>query len=107
MSDTTTKQGVDISYCQKQVDWNKVSGIDFAILRAGYGRYTNQKDSMFESHYAGAKKIGLPVGAYWYSYATTPEDAEKEADACIEVIKGISAINSLKCSAKALSQKYT
>ena len=87
MSDIT-KRGMDISYCQKKVTWSKVKGIDFAILRAGYGRYTNQKDSMFESHYAGAKSVNIPVGAYWYSYATTPEDAKKEADACIEILKG-------------------
>lgn len=85
---TDVKNGIDISYCQKKVDWDKVNGIDFVIVRAGYGRYTNQKDSMFESHYANAKAKGLPVGAYWYAYAKTPEDAVKEADACIEVIKG-------------------
>lgn len=84
----TTKQGVDISYCQNKVDWTKVSGIDFAILRAGFGKYTKQKDAMFESHYAGAKKIGLPIGAYWYSYATNADEARMEADACIEILKG-------------------
>ena len=82
------KKGIDISYFQKKVDWSKVSGIDFVIIRAGYGRYTHQKDSMFESHYAGAKKAGLPVGAYWYSYAMNEEEARKEADACIAVLAG-------------------
>lgn len=86
MSDTA-KNGIDISYCQKKVDWNKVTA-DFVIARAGYGRYTHQKDSMFESHYAGAKSRGIPIGAYWYSYAMTEDDARKEADACIEVLKG-------------------
>ena len=87
MPDTTTKKGIDISYCQKKVDWDKVTA-DFVIIRAGYGRYVNQKDSMFESHYVGAKSKNIPVGAYWYSYAMTPEDAVKEADACIEVLSG-------------------
>lgn len=81
------KKGIDISYCQKKVDWNKVNA-DFVIMRAGYGRLATQKDSMFEDHYAGAKKAGIPVGAYWYSYAKTPEEARLEADACIDVIKG-------------------
>ena len=84
---STEKKGIDISYCQKQIDWNKVTA-DFVIARAGYGRYTHQKDSMFESHYAGAKSRGIPIGAYWYSYAMNEEDARKEADACIEVLKG-------------------
>lgn len=83
----TAKKGIDISYCQKKIDWNKVTA-DFVIARAGYGRYTHQKDSMFESHYAGAKRRGIPIGAYWYSYAMTEEDARREADACIEVLKG-------------------
>ena len=81
------KKGIDISYCQKKIDWNKVDS-EFVIVRAGYGRYTTQKDTMFESHYAGAKKRGIPVGAYWYSYAKTPEEARLEADACIAVLAG-------------------
>ena len=80
-------KGIDISYCQKKIDWTKVN-VDFCIIRAGYGRYASQKDNMFESHYAGAKSRGIPVGVYWYSYAKTPEDAVKEADACLAVIKG-------------------
>lgn len=69
------------------MDWAKVTA-DFVIIRAGYGRYLNQKDSMFESHYAGAKSKNIPVGAYWYSYATNEDEARKEADTCIEVLKG-------------------
>ena len=79
-------KGIDVSYCQKKVDWKKVDA-DFVIIRAGYGRYANQKDSMFESHYAGAKSSGIPVGAYWYSYAMSPEESRQEADACLEVLK--------------------
>ena len=82
------KKGIDISYCQKKVDWAKVTGVEFVILRAGYGKYDTQKDSMFESHYAGAKKAGIPVGAYWYSYAKTEDDARKEADVCIKTLAG-------------------
>lgn len=81
------KRGIDISYCQKKVDWAKVTA-DFVIIRAGYGRYTHQKDSMFESHYSGARSKGIPVGAYWYSYAKTPDEARTEAEACLAVIKG-------------------
>lgn len=81
------KKGIDLSYCQTQVNWQKVTA-QFVIIRAGYGRYAKQKDTMFESHYAGAKSRGIPVGAYWYSYAMTPEEARLEADACLAVIKG-------------------
>jgi lysozyme len=83
-------KGIDISYAQTNIDFEKIkaAGVDFVIIRAGYGRNVNQKDKMFESHYAGAKAVGLAVGCYWYSYATNAEDAKREAEACLEVIKG-------------------
>ena len=87
--DDTPIRGIDVSTYQGVIDWQKVkaSGIQFAILRAGLGRHASQKDSRFEEYYAGAKAAGMPVGAYWYSYATTVEDALLEADACLECIK--------------------
>lgn len=89
---TTMKvwNGIDVSKYQGDVDWKKVkaSGVQFAILRAGYGRMKSQKDPKFESYYASCKEQGIPVGCYWYSYATDPEGARKEAQVCLEVIKG-------------------
>ena len=84
------KRGIDISYAQTSVDWAKVkaAGVEFAMVRAGYGRELSQKDSMFESHYAGAKSVGIPVGTYWYSYAKDVDGAKKEAAACLETIRG-------------------
>lgn len=81
------KKGIDISYCQTRIDWNTLN-VDFVIMRAGYGREVSQKDAMFESHYANAKQRGIPCGCYWYSYAMDVEGAKKEAQACLEVIKG-------------------
>lgn len=82
-------QGIDVSTYQRNVDYNKLkaAGIKYVIIRAGFGRYISQKDIMFESHYAAAKAAGLDVGAYWYSYATSMEDAKREAQTCIEAIK--------------------
>ena len=84
------KRGIDISYAQTSVDWAKVkaAGVEFAMVRSGYGRELSQKDSMFESHYAGAKSVGIPVGTYWYSYAKDVDGAKKEAAACLETIRG-------------------
>ena len=81
---------VDISEFQQNIDFNKMKndGIKAVIIRAGYGRETSQKDSMFESHYRNAKSAGLKVGAYWYSYADSINDAEKEAKAFMAVAKG-------------------
>lgn len=79
---------VDISEFQQNIDFNKMKndGIKAVIIRAGYGREVSQKDSMFESHYRNAKSAGLKVGAYWYSYADSVSDAEKEAKTCLECI---------------------
>lgn len=83
-------KGIDVSVHNGKIDWQKVkaAGIQFAILRAGFGKLASQKDDRFEENYAGAKAAGIPVGVYWYSYATTVSEALEEAKACIEVIKG-------------------
>lgn len=80
------KKGIDVSVHQGEIDWNKVN-VDFAIIQAGYGRVSSQKDKYFEKNYAGCKANGISCGVYWYSYAKTVEDAKKEANACLEVIK--------------------
>ena len=79
---------VDVSEFQQGINFNKMKndGIKAVIIRAGYGRETSQKDSMFESHYRNAKAAGLMIGAYWYSYADSVSDAEKEAKACLKCI---------------------
>lgn len=81
------KNGIDVSEWQGSVDWSKVNA-DFAILRAGYGRLATQKDKRFDEYYKGAKAAGIPVGAYWYSYAMSEDEARQEAKACLEVLKG-------------------
>lgn len=83
-------KGIDVSKHNGKVDWKKVKadGVQFAILRAGYGKLTSQKDPTFEANYAGAKAAGIPVGAYWYSYAVTTAETKQEAEACLSVLKG-------------------
>ena len=85
-----TFKGIDVSQYQQSIDFKKVkaSGVDFVIIRAGFGKYANQKDPYFESHYKAAKAAGLKVGAYWYSYAATVAEAKAEAQTCINAIKG-------------------
>ena len=82
--------GIDVSVHNGKIDFARVkeAGIQFVIVRAGLGKYAKQKDARFEENYAGAKAAGIPVGAYWYSYAVTPEEAIEEARVCIEVLKG-------------------
>lgn len=83
-------EGIDISEWQTDVDYMKLKsqGINFAIIRCGYGKNINQKDKMFEKHYAGLKYAGIKVGCYLYSYCNKVENAILEARNCLEFIKG-------------------
>lgn len=81
-------KGIDVSEWQGQINFDRVkqSGIQFVIIRAGYGNSTSQKDRYFEENYSKAKAAGLKVGAYWYSYASSPSDAVLEAQACLTIL---------------------
>lgn len=84
--------GIDVSQHNGVIDWEKVKAsgkVDFAILRCGFGRENpKQTDKQFERNYAECTRLGIPVGAYHYSYANSPEDAEKEAEFCLKLLKG-------------------
>lgn len=86
----TKIRGIDVSHWQRTVDFEKVksAGYTFVMLNAGYGRYAKQKDESFERNYTAAKKAGLDVGAYWYSYALTETEALEEAKTFVSCIKG-------------------
>ena len=86
-----TLQGIDVSEHQGNINWQQVKAsgqVDFAIIRAGYGRETYQKDKFFEQNYAGAKAQNIPIGIYQYSYADSVADAEREAETCLTWLNG-------------------
>ena len=82
------KTAIDVSVYQGDIDWAQVkaAGIYAAVIRAGYGRYASQEDLKFRQNYTRARAAGMPVGVYWYSYAKTPEQAQQEADICLQVL---------------------
>ena len=86
----TAIKGIDVSQYQGNIDFAKVksAGVKFVIIRAGFGKYTSQKDPYFEKNYKNAKAAGLDVGAYWYSYAASVADAIAEAKTCMTAISG-------------------
>ena len=86
----TILKGIDVSKYQGNIDWEKVKkdGIEFAILRAGYGRYESQIDPTFEKNYKECKRLGIPVGTYWYTYATNKEEVLKETEVYLKALKG-------------------
>ncbi|MDE6426147.1 MAG: hypothetical protein K2K89_08430 [Ruminococcus sp.] len=84
-------RGIDVSEHQGIIDWDKVKAsgkVDFAIIRAGYGKEINQVDKQFERNYSECKRMNIPVGAYWYTYATTADEAKQEASVCLRTLAG-------------------
>lgn len=81
-------QGIDVSHHQGKIDWQKVkaSGIEFAIIRAGWGK--DGKDTEFERNYLGCKQNAIPTGVYLYSYATTATQALAEAKHFEQLLQG-------------------
>lgn len=84
-------KGIDVSYAQKSVDWDKLKGsIDFAILRCGYGNnQTNQDDVQWARNVAECNRLGIPWGVYLYSYAESAADAKSEAAHVLRLLKGL------------------
>lgn len=82
---TTAVKGIDVSYHQGEINWEKVknSGIKFAIIRAGSG---TTQDSKFEANINGALDAGIEVGVYWFSTAYTTASAKEESQKCMNVI---------------------
>ena len=83
--------GIDVSKWQANIDWKAVSGagIDFAIIRAGRGDLGSgcKMDDYFVQNIKGATANGIDVGVYFYSYATTVEEAKAEAKFLLKIIK--------------------
>ena len=74
------KKGLDLSYYQGNVDFNKVksNGIDFVILRQGYRKTT---DSKFFEYVRQAKEAGLWIlGVYHFAYGLNESDTVIEAE---------------------------
>lgn len=79
-------KGIDVSEHNGLIGWEKVkgAGIEFAMLRAGYGRTV---DRQFKRNAAECNRIGLLIGVYWFSYSLDAAEAAQEADVCLETIK--------------------
>ena len=85
--------GIDVSKHNGTINWNKVkeSGVNFAMIRAGYRGYGQPGnlavDSKFLTNMNGAISNGIEVGVYFFSQAVTVEEAIEEADMTIELIR--------------------
>lgn len=80
------KKGIDISYYQGNIDFNKLKGkVDFAMVRTSYGNF--KEDKKYKEYIKGLESVGIPYGFYHFSYATTVAEAQKEAEGFLNIIK--------------------
>ena len=92
-SQSVRKVGVDVSEWNKDIDWKtaKASGIEFAIIRIGYGDTYREGifhiDKYADANIRGTREAGIPVGYYFFSYAGTAEEAVREADFFVDYVE--------------------
>lgn len=86
------KDIIDVSRYQGTIDWSKLAGkIGGAMLKTVS---TNKSfggiyiDPMFERNYAECKRLGIPVGVYYYTYAQDAATVQAELDKLHQALEG-------------------
>lgn len=79
---------IDVSGWQGDIDWAKAKadGVDGVIIRLGYGE-GNNADKKAQRNISECKRLGIPFGIYWYSYADTPALAKEEGADVVAKLK--------------------
>lgn len=86
--------GIDVSRYQGDIDWPKVkeAGVEFAMIRAGFRGYGTsgimKEDANARQNYERATAAGVKVGVYFFSQATSVEEAVEEAEFLLTIIDG-------------------
>lgn len=84
--------GIDVSKFQQKINWKKVadSDIDFAIIRLGIRGYTEGEmfeDDFFKSNIEGAIDNNIDVGVYFFTQATSEDEAYEEAEFVLDMLE--------------------
>lgn len=79
---------IDVSEWQGDINWAKAKadGVEGAIIRLGYGE-GNNADKKAQRNISECKRLGIPFGIYWYSYADTPSIAKEEGADVVAKLK--------------------
>ena len=85
--------GIDVSKWQGEIDWAKVknAGIKRAVIRCGFTstkEFVQNTDPYFKQNMEQAKANGIEVGVYFFSQATSPEEAVIEAEYALKLVEG-------------------
>lgn len=87
------ERGIDVSHYQGEIDWQQVrdAGFTFVIIRVGGRGYGEEgklyEDNSAQQNYAGAKAVGLKVGAYFFSQAISEIEAREEARYALSLVQ--------------------
>ena len=83
--------GIDVSHHQGVINWEavKAAGVDFAVIRCGYGmNLTEQDDKQWSRNVSECERLGIPYGVYFYSYAMTADMAVEEGAHAVRLLQG-------------------
>lgn len=84
-------KGIDVSYAQGQIDWNKVKLTDteFVMIRCSSGaNLPENDDSRWIYNATECERLGIPYGAYHYARATNEMEARDEAQHVLRLLQG-------------------
>ena len=79
---------IDVSSWQGDIDWAKAKadGVEGAIIRLGFG-WGNDADAKAQRNIAECKRLGIPFGIYWYSYAEDVDGAKHEGNDVVSKLR--------------------
>lgn len=84
-------KGIDVSKHNGSLNWDvlKKNGVDFAIIRIGWGNdSTNQDDERALENMKACEKLNIPYGVYIYSYALTETEVKSEVKHALRMVNG-------------------
>ena len=100
-SDGSIIDGIDVSKWQADIDWKKVkaAGVKFVFIRCGYTALSKDfamyEDEYFRKNIEGAYQAGISVGIYFFSNSITTNEAKKEAQKTLDLIKNYKSMITL------------
>lgn len=79
---------IDVSSWQGDIDWAKAKadGVEGAIIRLGFG-WGNDADTKAQRNISECKRLGIPFGIYWYSYAEDASGSRQEGNDVVSKLR--------------------
>ena len=79
---------IDVSSWQGDIDWAKAKadGVEGAIIRLGFG-WGNDADAKAQRNINECKRLGIPFGIYWYSYAEDASGSRQEGNDVVSKLR--------------------